>query len=252
MKELRYFYCPDLSNGVHATLPQEEAEHIQRVLRLNTGDSVVLTDGCGHVAQATISEIGKKQCTCQIQAIHDEARHWKGSIHIAVAPTKNIDRIEWLAEKATEIGCDAIHLIECRFSERKHINKERLERIVLSAMKQSHKSFLPEITALHSFRQLVDSPFNGQRYIAHCYNDSDISLAKKYLPSLLEGAPCQDCLVAIGPEGDFSIDEIEYAICHGFQPVSLGDSRLRTETAALFSVMLMNLNHSQDSQKRPL
>ena len=155
--------------------------------------------------------------------------------------------MEWLAEKATEIGVDKISLLNCANSERRVVKTERLEKIVVSAMKQSHKAFKPEIEPLTSFDDFINKPFDGQKFIAHCYapeetgdNQDGIHLSgRNFLGELLNSDG--DALVLIGPEGDFSISEVDKAIRNGFQPISLGESRLRTETAALVAVHLMYL-----------
>ena len=243
MKEIRYFYCPNISNS-HA-LPGEEVEHAVKVLRLQTGDEIVLTDGKVKIYQAEISQISKKHCEFNVISEEHADSAWEGNIHIGVAPTKNINRIEWLVEKSTEIGIDRIDLLNCQYSERRNINLDRLEKIVISAMKQSHKAYKPYLGWNEHFTDFVTRPFDGKKFIAHCYNDEDIDGQQKkvYLPYCLNEIKHQNCLVLIGPEGDFSIQEVTLAINNGFQPVSLGPSRLRTETAALMAVAMMHLNN---------
>jgi 16S rRNA (uracil1498-N3)-methyltransferase len=147
-----------------------------------------------------------------------------------VAPTKNSDRLEWFLEKATEIGIDRMVPLHCTHSERKNINTDRLKKVAISAMKQSLKAWLPEVTELTKFETLIQEPFEGKKFIAHCYPGEKVHLKDALQPD-------DKALVLIGPEGDFSLEEVELAIAHGFTPVTLGTARLRTETAALVAVM---------------
>lgn len=244
MKETRYFYCPDLAHGSCDQLPQEEAEHAVRVLRMQEGDEIFLTDGEGGQYRGEVTSATKKGCFFRILSQQRTSQLWEGEIHIAVAPTKNMDRMEWLAEKATEIGVNAIHLLDCQYSERKVVKNDRLERVIISALKQSHKTYKPELTGMTDFQKFIQEPFDGNKYIAHCYCDDDFGIKKAYLPHILGASPLKKSLVLIGPEGDFSIKEVRMALENGFTPVTLGKSRLRTETAALVSVMMMNLNNT--------
>lgn len=222
---MHLFYTPDiLSSG---EMPEEESNHAVKVLRLTEGDEVVLIDGQGTFHKAQISRAHHKRCGVQILESYPEDNHWPYKIHVAVAPTKNIDRIEWFAEKATEMGIDAITLLKCRYSERKDVKIERLNKILISAMKQSLKATLPQLEGMVDFKKFVEQPFDGQKFIAHCYKDSERNLLTKLY------RPGSNMLILIGPEGDFSEEEVELAIKNGFEPVSLGNSRLRTETAAL-------------------
>ncbi len=219
------FYVPDIAEGWE--LPEEEAAHCLRVLRLSAGDELEITDGKGNLYKAEIASIQGKHCYVQAREVLSVPKSWRGNIHIAIAPTKNIDRIEWLAEKATEIGLDALTFLNCRFSERKVVKTDRIERIVVSAMKQSLKYTKPVVGAMVDFKQFVAVPREGAKYIAHCYDDSERVLLKDVLR---EG---EDATILIGPEGDFSPQEVEFAVKAGYIPVSLGSSRLRTETAGL-------------------
>lgn len=255
MKETHIFYTPDIASRP-TELPTEEAGHAVRVLRMKEGDPLLLTDGKGTFYDAHITLSSPKHCLYAIDRSWPDHKLWQGSIHLAVAPTKNMDRMEWFAEKATEIGVDGIHLMLCDNSERKVVKTERLEKIVVSAMKQSHKAFKPEVEPLTPFKQLVNRPFKGQKFIAHCYSPEEIEEAssesihlsgRNFLGDLLE--PDGDALVLIGPEGDFSINEVNEAIQQGFQPISLGKSRLRTETAALVAVHLMYLAKRQKTNE---
>ena len=252
MKEIHYFYVPDA--GVQSELPDEEARHAVKVLRLGVGDRIVITDGCGCFYDAEVSGVSSRSCRYSIVGTRKVENSWSGHLHLAVAPTKNMDRTEWLVEKAVEIGVDEISFIDCRFSERRVLKPERIERIVVSAMKQSHKAQMPRVNALAPFKEFVARPdITGEKYIAHCLNgevcrelSGEITVASPrcYLPAVMGGG---SKTVVIGPEGDFAPEEVEQAIRNGFIPVSLGESRLRTETAALYSVMLMNLKNSKMS-----
>lgn len=218
------FYVPDIAERWE--LPEEEAAHALRVLRLTVGDEVEITDGKGNLYEANIASVAGKHC--YIEPVEPVAmpKNWKGSIHIAIAPTKNMDRIEWFAEKATEIGLDFLTFLNCRFSERKVIKPERVERIVVSAMKQSLKYNKPVVGDMVDFKKFIAVERPGAKFIAHCY-DSERVLLKDVLVA------GEDATVLIGPEGDFSPEEVELAIKAGYRPVSLGSSRLRTETAGL-------------------
>lgn len=234
MKEVRFFYTPDPSAG---QLPSDEAQHATRVLRLTMGDEIFLMDGCGSFYRAQITVADNHHCHYQVLETLPHQPEWEGMIHLAVAPTKNMDRLEWLMEKATEIGHDRFSLLDCRFSERRVVKTDRLEKIAVSAMKQSHKAWKPVVEPMMPFERFIhrdDLPV--QRFIAHCYEGE-----KPYLLEVLQ--PRQDALVLIGPEGDFSIDEVHAAEAAGFQSVSLGTSRLRTETAALAAVHLMRIQN---------
>jgi 16S rRNA (uracil1498-N3)-methyltransferase len=162
---------------------------------------------------------------------------------LAVAPTKSIDRTEWLAEKATEIGFDRLTLLDCVFSERRVVNLERMERILLSGVKQSHKLNIPQLDGITKFSEFIRQPFAGRKFIAHCYEQADLNPdGRPFLLDALKGSQ-EDTLVMVGPEGDFSVDEVRAALDAGYTPISLGESRLRTETAALVAVHLMNINN---------
>lgn len=257
MKETRLFYCPSLSE-VQA-LPEEEAAHAVRVLRLGCGDEIVVTDGAGLMARATITHTTKKDCRFDIQETFTPPRLWQGSIHLAVAPTKNQDRMEWFVEKATEIGVDSITFLSTAYSERSHLRIDRLRRNAISAMKQSHKAWLPTLEGPTGFTDFIKRAENTPyKYICHCYSPDDTNgqsadeqgtsplplycATTAGKPLLLDILPPEgDALVMIGPEGDFSLEEVQLAEVHGFRSVSLGESRLRTETAALAAVHTMYL-----------
>lgn len=232
---MHLFYAPHIA--LSHELPVDEAAHALRVLRLQPGDEVNLTDGQGCFYRARISECNRKRCLVEVEEKEKQAPLWKGHLHIALAPTKNMDRMEWLAEKATEIGFDELTFLNCQWSERHIVKGERIEKILVSAMKQSLKARLPKLNEMTEFTRFVKQPFNGQKFIAHCH-EGDKQLLRQALQ------PDQDALVLIGPEGDFTPAEVDEAIKQGFTPVSLGNTRLRTETAALVAVHLMNLTHS--------
>ena len=163
---------------------------------------------------------------------------WKGRVQLGIAPTKMLDRVEWMLEKATEIGVDEVSFLNCQFSERKLIKTTRLEKIVVSAVKQSHKAWKPVLNEIVSFKSFINQPHEGRKYIAHCYEE----VPRTYLfDELRKPSDSEDAIVLIGPEGDFSIDEVKMAIEAGWQSVHLGKSRLRTETAGLSAVMMMQL-----------
>lgn len=240
MKEERYFYVPQAS--AVGTLPEEEAQHALRVLRLKTGDELVLMDGEGAFYRAVVSAVSGKHCGYEILEQLPQERPWKAWLHLAVAPTKMMERTEWLAEKATEIGFDELSLLECRFSERRVVKTPRLEKIVVSAMKQSRKAWKPvvnEMVDLETF--IARHSQGGRRYIAHCYEEVERTSLYDELRAQHEPSD-SEILVLVGPEGDFSIDEVRMAVDAGFVSVDLGKSRLRTETAGLAAVMMMQFS----------
>ncbi len=218
------FYVPDIAERWE--LSEEEAAHALRVLRLSVGAELDITDGCGLLYKARVSSIAGKHCYVDAIETQEIPKCWRGNVHIAIAPTKNMDRIEWFVEKATEIGIDAVTFLNCRFSERKVVKTERVERIVVSAMKQSLKYRKPVVGEMTDFKKFISEERPGAKFIAHCY-DSERVLFKELL------LPGEDATVLIGPEGDFSPEEVEMALKAGYKPVSLGSSRLRTETAGL-------------------
>lgn len=247
MKEKHLFYA-DSASIAQGVLSEEESRHALKALRVKPGEVIWLTDGNGTFHEARVTETDKRNCWFQTERTLPDTPRWKGRIRIAVAPTKNADRTEWLLEKATEIGVDEFILLKCAHAERKSVNRERLERIAISAMKQSYKASKPvitEMTAFDDFLQML-AP-DTQRLIAHCHEADDkdpdsfdlTPAASVFLGDIVE--PDADTVVAIGPEGDFSPEEVEKALKNGFRAVSLGESRLRTETAALVAVHTMSL-----------
>jgi len=255
MKEVRLFYAPDLLRD--AALPPEESQHAVRVLRMKEGDSLLVTDGRGNLHEAVVTLAAPKRCAVEVRRTVQVPRPWTGGIHLAVAPTKHMDRMEWLAEKATEIGMDSLAFLDCANSERRVLKPERIEKIVVAATKQSHKAYKPEVVPMQSFADFVAQPFDGQKFIAHCYRDADEAVlpeeiagsegrkelfgGREVLPLVRVLAPGRNALVLVGPEGDFTVEEVRLAEAQGFRSVSLGRSRLRTETAALVAVHLMHL-----------
>ncbi len=233
MKETHYFYDPHLSG----TLPADEAQHALRVLRLGVGEQMHLVDGRGHLCKAEITEAGKRGLAYRITETEECPRAWRGHLHIALAPTKQAERVEWLAEKATEIGVDEISFLSCANSERRRVNVERMERIVVSAMKQSHSAWKTQVNDVTDFATFVQAERAGERFVCHCHEGE-----KPFLLAMLSTE--DDVTVLVGPEGDFTEEEVRLATEHGFRSASLGHSRLRTETAALVAVHLMNITHN--------
>lgn len=243
MKEMHFFHVPEA--GKAGALPPDEAVHATRVLRLQPGEEIFLIDGGGAFHRAKVTLATAKHCSYEVVETIPQQRGWKGAIHLAMAPTKAIDRVEWLVEKATEIGFDQLSFPICKFSERKVVKTERIRKIVVSAMKQSRKAWMPQVNNPVTFEHFISQPLDGLKCIAHCYDE----IPRKDFFHLLTGndeygnsQPInQTVTILIGPEGDFSIDEVRQAIDKGYVSVSLGTSRLRTETAALAAVMMAHL-----------
>jgi 16S rRNA (uracil1498-N3)-methyltransferase len=226
------FYSPNIIETL--VLSEEESLHCAKVLRMKAGEEVLIVDGKGGMFRARIVAPHPKHTAVEIidRQITETGR--TSRIHIAIAPTKNMDRLEWFAEKVTEIGIDEITPVFCRFSERKNINLERVEKILVSAMKQSQKAYLPKLNPACPVQQLLKQATESQKFIAHCYEGEKQLLQQLYNKN-------ESTLVMIGPEGDFSPEEVDVALQNGFQPVSLGESRLRTETAGVVACHTMNL-----------
>ncbi len=237
MKEARYFYVPDAAHAHE--LPADEASHAVKVLRLTAGDEMMLMDGQGNFYRAVVIVASNHHCMYDIQETQPQERPWQGHIHLAIAPTKFMDRTEWMVEKAVEIGVDEMTFLDCQFSERRVVKTQRLEKIAVSAMKQSRKAWKTEIHEMTSFNDFITTPRSGYQYIAHCYEEVERSFLFEQMEAL---APTEDVTILIGPEGDFSIDEVRNAIGKGYQSVHLGSSRLRTETAGLSAVMMAQLS----------
>ena len=237
MKEVRFFFVPDAENQTE--LPAEEAMHAMRVLRLKGGDEMMLMDGEGYFFRAEVTIAATHHCYYQIIEKMPQERQWKGHIHLAIAPTKMMDRIEWLMEKAVEIGVDEVSFINCQFSERRLIKTVRIEKISISAVKQSHKAWKPILNEMMPYNKFIESPREGAKFIAHCYDE----IPRTYLFDELRQLDAEEKVtVLIGPEGDFSIDEVKNALRQGYKSIHLGKSRLRTETAGLSAVMMMQLS----------
>ncbi|CAM4292465.1 16S rRNA (uracil(1498)-N(3))-methyltransferase [Zobellia nedashkovskayae] len=231
---MQLFYNPELDKSVSQfTFSQEESRHIVKVLRKKEGDVLHITNGKGYIFESEILLADQKRCKAQI--VSTKKRHAKAHwLHIVVAPTKNNDRFEWFLEKATEIGVSEITPIYCDRSERKIIKKERLEKVIQSAMKQSLRTYLPKLNDAISFKDFMEQEQNGLLFIAHCEEEEKVDLKRRV-------APDKDITILIGPEGDFSQNEISSAYEKGFLPVSLGEYRLRTETAAIVACTTVNM-----------
>ena len=237
MKEARYFHVPDAAL-VHE-LPADEASHAVKVLRLTAGDEIMLMDGQGIFYRAVVTVASNHHCMYDIQETLPQERPWQGHIHLAIAPTKLMDRMEWMVEKIVEIGVDEITFLDCQFSERRVVKTQRLEKIAVSAMKQSRKAWKTEIHEMTVFNDFIAADRKGHQYIAHCYEEVERLFLFDQMKTL---APTEDVTILIGPEGDFSIDEVRMATEKGFESVHLGSSRLRTETAGMSAVMMAQLS----------
>lgn len=240
---MQLFYHPDINPSTPLILSEEESAHIIRVLRMKNGDSLFMTDGKAMFYLGQIISDHPKKCTLKIIRSIPDASKRNFHLTIAIAPTKNSERFEWFLEKATEIGCDKIIPIRCKHSERTVIKTERLNKVIVSAMKQCLKSQLPVLDELQDFKTFISNPAKVQKFIGHIPELSE----QEFPPQNPEGVPFQnvckkgeDILIAIGPEGGFSEDEIATAIQSGFVPVSFGNSRLRVETAGIVACSMAN------------
>ena len=236
---MQLFFNPTISEETKQfSFDKDESRHIIKVLRKNEGDFISITNGLGGVFTSKIISANDKKCVVQIIGFEFIKKPWDYYLHIAIAPTKLNDRFEWFLEKATEIGIDEITPIICDHSERKVLKLDRMEKIIHSAAKQSLKFHYPKLNEAVDFKTFINSTFEGHLFIAHCEET-----AKKSLKSELK--PQQNTTILIGPEGDFSTKEITLSVKANFRPVSLGESRLRTETAgvvAVHSVAFVNEN----------
>ena len=237
MKEVRFFYVPDAANN--SELPADEGQHAMRVLRLKAGDEMMLMDGEGTFYRAEATLAHTHHCCYDIKETLPQQRQWQGEVHLAIAPTKLMDRMEWMTEKAVEIGIDRLSFLNCQFSERRVVKVPRIQKIVVSAVKQSHKAWAPQVSEMTAFDQFIAEPRTARKYIAHCYEEIPRTCL---FDELRKPSDIQDAVVLVGPEGDFSIDEVRQAVAAGYQSVHLGASRLRTETAGLSAVMMMQLS----------
>lgn len=230
---MQLFYIPDIT-GNSVTLDETESKHAVKVLRMREGDRLQLIDGKGGFYEAEISNLHPKKCVLSILKTQKRARRKNYRLHIAIAPTKNSTRFEWFMEKTTEIGIDEITPLLSAHSERKAVKFNRLEKIMVSAMKQSQKAFLPKLNEMVPFNNFIENCTEDEKFIAHCYNGE-----KPHLKNLLEKE--NDILIMVGPEGDFSLEEVAAAKKNGFSEISLGNERLRTETAGIVACHTVNL-----------
>jgi 16S rRNA (uracil1498-N3)-methyltransferase len=233
---MQLFYYPRITGKVFV-LDKNESAHCIRVLRLTTNDFIHLTDGKGTICKARITVPDQRACVTRIEEVTEVPGERNYSLQIAISPTKNIDRFEWFIEKATEIGVDRIIPLLCKNSERRIIKEERLKKVMVSAMKQSLKAWIPEIAPMVNFESLVGQDFDGGKFIASGSESVENHLGRLY-------GKGSDVLILIGPEGDFQQEEMQYARENDFIPVSLGNSRLRTETAGLVACHSINLLNS--------
>ncbi len=226
---MQLFYCPDINPNQIYTLGKEESQHCVKVLRLKENDTLYVTDGQGNLYKAEIVEAMPRSCSVRI--IETQAEYGKRDyyLHVAIAPTKNIARIEWFLEKATEMGIDEITPIICDNSEREIVKNERLKKIIVSAMKQSLKAYLPKLNEAIPIKQLIQNAKKEKKLICYCQDDDRKKIQDIYKPK-------ESVLIIIGPEGDFSEKEVQEAINNKFQKITLGKERLRTETAGLYAV----------------
>ena len=228
---------PDAASATE--LPADEASHAVRVLRMKPGDEMVLMDGVGTFFKAEVAVASPHHCVYRVVEEMPQLPQWHGRYHIAMAPTKLMDRTEWMLEKVTEIGVDGVSLLNCDNSERRVAKPARLEKILASAMKQSRKAWKPVLNDMAAFRKFVSEPRGDMKFIAHCYEE----IPRTYLYDELCGRDVSEAVtVLIGPEGDFTPDEVRMAVDAGYVSVNLGQSRLRTETAAMVAVMMMHLS----------
>lgn len=226
---MHLFYTPDIAGDTYR-LSEEESKHAVRVLRLGQGGRVALTDGRGTMYEAVVADANPKGCVVEVVKAEREYGKRGYGLVMAVAPTKNIDRYEWFLEKATEIGCDAFVPVVCAHSERRVMKHDRAERVITSAVKQSLKAYHPALEPLTEVRELLARPFDGVKLIAYCGDE----YPKRLLKDCVSAG--DNVLILIGPEGDFSPEEVKFAVDNGFVPLSLGAARLRTETAATVAV----------------
>ncbi len=227
------FYAPDIATD--PVLPENDSHHCVKVLRMQSGDSMEIIDGKGGLYHCRMLEPHSKHATVEVIRCERLPLPWSYNLTVAVAPTKNMDRMEWLTEKLTEIGINTIVPVLCARSERKEIKTERLEKIAVSAMKQSLKAVLPDVMPMTQLKTFLETCKASQRFIAYCDSETD----RKDMIGIAGNKT--DTAILIGPEGDFTADEVALARQHGFEPVTLGDNRLRTETAALYAASAIHI-----------
>ena len=225
------FYCPDIADTL--TLGEEDSKHCVKVLRMTEGTTIEVVDGGGNLYTCRITMAHPKRCAIEVLDKQEQPPHWGHRIVLGIAPTKNLDRIEWLVEKCVEMGVDRIIPLRCHNSERTVLKTERLRKIMVAAMKQSLKATLPQLDEMTPITDVIAEDFDGTRCIAYC----DAMLPREQRHTLTSAyKPSKDVMVLIGPEGDFSPEEVQAATAAGFVPVTLGESRLRTETAGMMAV----------------
>ena len=229
---MQLFYAPEITLPRY-TLSEEESKHCVRVLRMEPGDELHITDGRGTMHRCKVVDANAKRCVVEVVESEHEYQKMDYELTVAIAPTKIIDRFEWFLEKSTEVGISEIYPIECDHSERRQLKLDREQKVVTSAVKQSLKAYHPVLHPLTSVRDVVTMPFEGAKFIAHC--NSELG-EREYLGRLLKKG--EKTLILIGPEGDFSPEEITFALQNGFKAISLGRERLRTETAAVVATVV--------------
>ena len=235
---MQLFYAPDITLPLY-TLGEEESKHCVRVLRLAEGDHLHLTDGRGDLHLCEVVDSHPKRCTVRVISTEHEFEKMPYKLVMAVAPTKNIERFEWFLEKATEVGVSEVIPLECAHSERRTIKLEREQKVITAAVKQSLKAYHPYLHDMTEVRKLLDMPFEGRKFIAHC---GEAVKGKTYLPKAISAG--ESVMVLIGPEGDFSPEEVAMAVDRGFEEITLGYQRLRTETAAVVAVTMVAVVNS--------
>ena len=235
---MQLFYAPDITLPEY-TLTEEESRHAIKVLRLKTGDTLHITDGVGNLHLCRLISDSAKHCTVRVVESKSEFEKRNYSLTMAVAPTKNIDRYELFLEKATEIGVDNFVALESEHSERRVIKVEREMKVITAAVKQSLKAYHPTLEDMTDFKKFVSRPFAGRKFIAHC---GEAVKSKSYLASTLNAG--ENAVILIGPEGDFSAEEVRTAVENGFEEITLGTQRFRTETAAVMAVAMVAIKNS--------
>lgn len=234
---MHLFYAPDINDKKYI-LNQEDSRHCAKVLRLKNGELITLTDGKGRFYYAKIVNADAKATEVTIEKTGEQEKSWPFHLHIAFAPTKNMNRTEWAIEKLTELGVDHITPLLCDHSERKVVKHARIHRIITSAVKQSLKAWYPRLDEMTQFKEFVEKEFQGEKYIAYMDEQHNKTLGELYLPFA-------NAVVLIGPEGDFSPGEVDWAIENEFKPIPLGKSRLRTETAAVVACHSFHMLNEQ-------
>ncbi|MFP4289362.1 MAG: 16S rRNA (uracil(1498)-N(3))-methyltransferase [Bacteroidales bacterium] len=231
--DLPLFFSEDVEREI-VTLSAEESRHCAKVLRKKAGDEIFLTNGKGVLSTGVLLDVHSARTNVTIVSRQTLKNQRSFYLHMIVAPTKSMDRFEWFVEKATEIGVDEITPVVCAQSERNIVKTERLKRIIISALKQSQRTFMPKVNPVITYSALMEKDFSDSCYIAHCLEGEKVYLSDDYQKR-------SNATVLIGPEGDFNQSEIDMALGKGFLAISLGENRLRTETAALLSCIELNL-----------